>query len=123
MKNVVKMILVVAVSGLFSLSVSAQNQVEQDTIKKDTVKKEAPVVVCLASDEVTYAKIEVADVPEVVKSAVAAKYAAYVTDEAYKGSDNSYKLVLKKEKAKLVVYYSETGQFQKEEAVKETQSV
>lgn len=123
MKNLVKTMVVMAGFGLFSLSASASVTAVQDTVVKDTLKKEVPTVLYLADDEVTYSKIEVAEVPEVVKTAVAAKYAAYVTDEAFKGSDNSYKLVLKRDEKKLTVYYSESGEFQKEETCTAAQAV
>lgn len=124
MKTLVKSFAFVIVASCVSLSASAMDHyVSQDTIKKDTLKKDAPAVLCLAADDVTYSKVEVADVPEAVKSAVTAKYADYSIGEAYKGSDNSYKLVIKKEEAKLTVYYNEAGEFQKEEASKEVQTV
>lgn len=122
MKNVMKSALVALTVSVFAIPVSAENYVSaapaaaQDTVvKKDTVvKEEAPLM--LAQEEVTYTKVEVAEVPEAVKTAVAAKYEGYTIEEAAKGSDNSYKLVIKKDDAKLTVYYSEAGEFLKEEA-------
>lgn len=124
MKNLVKSALVALTVSVFAVPASAGNYVAspinaQDTVvKKDTVvKEEAPML--LAQAEVTYTKVEVAEVPETVTEAVAAKYEGYTLEEAAKGSDNSYKLVLKKEDAKLTVYYNEAGEFVKEDAVKE----
>ena len=123
MKNLVKSALVALTVSVFAIPVSAGNYVAapvnaQDTVvKKDTVvKEEAPLM--LAQEEVTYVKVEVAEVPEAVTKAVASKYEGYAIEEAAKGSDNSYKLVIKKEEAKLTVYYNEAGEFLKEEAPK-----
>lgn len=120
MKNLVKSILVASTVSLFATSASAVNftsvQVNtvQDTIIEDTLKKDVPPVV-LAQNEVTYEKVATTDVPQAVTSAVAAKYAAYTVDEAFKGSDKTYKLVLKNGDAKLTVIYNESGEFVKEE--------
>lgn len=119
MKNLMKSVLVVT-SVLFAASASAVSYVPvqvnnvQDTITKDTVKKDVPPMV-LAQNDVTYEKIETADVPQVVSSAALGKYAGYAIEEAYKGSDNTFKLVLKKDETKLTVYYNGSGEFVKEE--------
>lgn len=125
MKNLVKSALVALTVSVFAVPASAESFVispvnAQDTVvKKDTtVKEEAEKAMMLAQAEVTYNKIEVSEVPEAVTKAVAAKYEGYTVDEAAKGSDNSYKLVIKKEDAKLTVYFSEAGELLKEEAVK-----
>lgn len=130
MKNLVKSVLVVATVGMFVTSASAINGIAvqdvmvQDTVvKKDTVKKDVPETLMLAQNEVTYTKIETAEVPETLKSAVSTKYAAYSIEEAYKGSDNGYKLVLKNGDAKLTVYYNEAGEFVKEESCEAPQTV
>lgn len=121
MKNLVKSTFVALAVSLFAIPASAENYIvapvnAQDTIvKKDTVvKEEAPLM--LAQAEVTYTQIEVAEVPETVVKGVAAKYEGYTIEEAAKGSDNSYKLVIKKDDAKLTVYFNEAGEFVKEDA-------
>lgn len=123
MKNLVKSVLVALTVSLFAIPASAESYFvaplnAQDTvIKKDTVvKEEAPMM--LAQNEVTYTKVEVSEVPEKVATAVAAKYEGYAIDEAAKGSDNSYKLVIKKDDATLTVYFNETGEFLKEDTAK-----
>lgn len=122
MKNLIKSALVALSLSVFVIPATAGNYGElplnaQDTIvKKDTVvKEEASQTMLMAENEVTYVKIEVAEVPEAVTKAVAAKYEGYVIGEAYKGSDNSYKLVIKKESVSQTVYFNEAGEFQKEE--------
>lgn len=121
MKNLVKSALVALTVSVFALHAYAGQYVVdpvnvQDTvIKQDTVvKKEVPLT--LAQAEVTYTKIEVSIVPEKVVTAVAAKFKDYSISEAAKGSDNSYKLVIKKEDSTQTVYFNETGEFLKEEA-------
>lgn len=125
MKNLMKSALVALTVSVFAIPASAESYVmspvnAQDTVvKKDTtVKEDAEKTMLLAQTEVTYTKVEVSEVPEAVTKAVAAKYEGYTIDEAAKGSDNSYKLVIKKEDTKLTVYFSEAGEFVKEDAAK-----
>lgn len=123
MKSLVKSALVALTVSLFAIPASAESYFvapvnAQDTVvKKDTVvKEETPML--LAQEEVTYTQIEVAEVPEKVATAVAAKYEGYAIEEAAKGSDNSFKLVIKKDDAKMTVYFNEAGEFLKEDAAK-----
>lgn len=123
MKSLVKSALVVLTVSLFAIPASAESYFvapvnAQDTVvKKDTVvKEETPML--LAQEEVTYTQIEVAEVPEKVATAVAAKYEGYAIEKAAKGSDNSFKLVIKKDDAKMTVYFNEAGEFLKEDAAK-----
>lgn len=123
MKSLVKSALVALTVSLFAIPASAESYFvapvnAQDTVvKKDTVvKEETPML--LAQEEVTYTKIEVAEVPEKIATAVAAKYEGYAIEEAAKGSDNSFKLVIKKDDAKMTVYFNEAGEFLKEDAAK-----
>lgn len=125
MKNLVKSVLVALTVSVFVIPASAAGCViapecAQDTVvKNDTViKKEVPQTLLLAQEEVTYTKIEVTAVPEKVAATVTTKYEGYTIDEASKGSDNSYKLVIKKDDATLTVYLNEDGEFLKEEAAK-----
>ncbi len=119
MKTVVKSILVAATVGVFAIPTSASPYVAtspvavQDTVVKDTVKKEVPPMY-FAQEEVTYTKIETSALPEAVTKGVADKYADYTIEEAYKGSDSNYKMVIKKDDAKLTVLFNEAGEFVKE---------
>lgn len=123
MKNLAKSTLIAATFGLFVIPASANGFIAttpesmQDTVVKDTVTKEVPpTYICLAQTEETYNKITTDSLPEVVKTAVATKYAGYTIEEAYKGSEKNYKLIIKKEETKTTVLYSETGEFKKEES-------
>ena len=123
MNNLVISAIVALTVSVFAIPASAEEYVmipvnAQDTVvKKDTVvKEETPLL--LAQSEVTYAEVEVAEVPEAVTKAVASKYEGYTIDKAAKGTDNSYKLEIKKEDGKLTVYFTEAGEYIKEEAPK-----
>ncbi len=119
MKTVVKSILVAATVSVFAIPASASSYIVnspvavQDTVVKDTVKKEVPPMY-FAQEEVTYTKVEVSELPEAVTKGVADKYAGYTIEEAYKGSDTNYKIVIKKDDAKLTVLFKEGGEFVKE---------
>ena len=87
MKNLVKSAFVAMTVCVFAIPASAESYVvtpisAQDTVvKKDTVVKEETSIL-LAQEEVTYTKIEVAQVPENVTTAVKAKYEGYTIEEA-----------------------------------------
>lgn len=124
MKALVKSVLVAATVGVFTIPasassnvmaspVNAQDTVVKDTVVKDTVKKETPSMF-FAQEEVTYTKIELTELPEAVTKGVETKYADYKIEEASKGSDTTYKLVIKKDDTKLTVIFKEAGEFVKE---------
>lgn len=130
MKSLVKSLVAIASVGLFSTSLSAMNPVEvpvlamQDTIVKDTLKKDVPPTgTYFADNEVTYTKIETAELSQEVKAGVEAKFPGYSIEEAYKGSDNGYKLVLKKDEASVTTYFNEKGEFVKEDTGAGVQTV
>lgn len=119
MKNVVKSILVAATVGVFAIPSSASpytvnaSMAVQDTVVKDTVKKEVPPM-SFAQVEVTYTKIEVSSLPETVTKGITDKYAGYTIEEAYKGSDPNYKIMIQKDGTQLTVLFNEAGEFVKE---------
>ena len=55
--------------------------------------------------------------PEAVAVAVSEDYEGYVVEQAAKGTDNSYRLLIKNGDRQLMVYYNEDGEFLKEEAL------
>lgn len=117
MKSLVKSVLAVVAVGFLATSASAVNSVAtqmtvaSDTVTKDTTKKEVPLMTYqLAQNEVTYTKIEVSEVTEVVKQAAAKKYEGYTIEEAYKGSDKTVKLVLKSGDTSVTAIYTEEGE-------------
>lgn len=117
MKNSVKNMLVIVILGVSGMSASANETIPavisslQDTAVQDTMKKE----VFFVQNEMVYNKMERTEIPRSIKSAVISKYAAYALEEAYKGSDNSYKLILKNGERKITVFYNEAGEYMKEE--------
>lgn len=123
MKTLMKSVLVAATIGLFAIPASASVVTTQDTVVKkdtvvtDTVKKETPSMY-LAQAEVTFTKIETSALPEAVTKGVAKKYEGYTVEEAYKGSDDTYKIVIKKDDVKSTVIFNEAGEFVKD--VKDT---
>lgn len=114
MKTFLKNAMLVAGLILFSFSLRANGETEMSKLPEDTLKKETETLV-LRSTQVVYAQVRLAQVPVVVKSALASRFSAYVLSEAYKGNDSTYKLILKREEIKMTVYYSENGTFIKKE--------
>lgn len=122
MKNLLVNILVAATIGGFATLSSAMNLVSpvstaQDTVRTDTIKQ------YLSQNGLIDGQVQIEELPQVVKSAIATKYAAYAIQEAYKGNDDTYKLILKNADAKLIVYYKAEGAFLKAETVRTEQMV
>ncbi|PXZ44435.1 hypothetical protein DMB45_03000 [Sanguibacteroides justesenii] len=113
MKNVLKSIVVVAVVvfGFSNYVVAASHQtIARDTVIPDTTKQEVMLSLVTRAD-VVWTKIDVADVPQAVKDAVAKKYEGYTIEEAYKGDNDQYKLILKKDEQTITVIYDKDGKF------------
>ena len=86
----------------------------QDTVVEDETTTEE---LLLAQTDVVYTDIDVSEVPEAVAAAVSEDYEGYVVEQAAKGTDNSYRLLIKNGDRQLMVYYNEDGEFLKEEAL------
>lgn len=97
------------------LSVSACNSQHTDLYEEDTIKEEQTYSAKLPAEGIDFQEITVEKVPSVVKSAIAARYSAYVIDEAFASGNGFYKVVLKKRGSKLAVYYSGNGEFLRKE--------
>lgn len=65
------------------------------------------------TDNVIYTKIQLGDLPRVVKAEAMIRYSAYAIYEAFRGTDNSYKLILKRNGRELEVRLDESGCFLK----------
>ncbi len=65
------------------------------------------------NDEVTYEKIETNDLPEAVSNAVSEGYAAFTIDQAYEGTDGSYKVTVSSGDLKYDLFYSKEGELSK----------
>lgn len=67
--------------------------------------------------------IVLSDLPQVVKSAVISKYIAYSMETISREQESVFRIVLKNESSRLVVYYTEEGEYLRQEAVKPVQMV
>ena len=100
--------------GVF-LSVSACDSPNPDVYEEEILKEEVTYSAKLPVEGIDFQQVTVGDVPSVVKSAIAARYSAYVIDEAFADGNSFYKLVLKNRGTKLTVYYSGNGEFLRKE--------
>lgn len=121
MKSGRSLLMLVAVFGLFVFlgSVAAESEVKVGNI----VKEDVYIGEFLAVNTVNYMKTNLSEMPEMIRTSVAAKYSAYIIDEAFKGSDGSYRLILKRDGKKIIVYFNKNGEFQKEEVCVSAQTV
>lgn len=83
-------------------------------------EKMQAVEVAQEQEEVTYSKIETAELPEAVTEALAgADYADFTICKAFLGSDKSYKVVLSEEGTEtLCVFFKADGELIKTEEIK-----
>lgn len=131
MKNTGKSILIGAVAGTILCSAFAFNVVStSESMARGLEYKEAVKAAQLPEGEVyfalgddTYTRIEIAALPQALRSAVMTRYVAYSIAEAYKDHDNIYKLVLKNEVGKMITYYNGVGEYLSEETIKPVQMV
>ncbi|MFT3740665.1 MAG: hypothetical protein QM786_18090 [Breznakibacter sp.] len=76
---------------------------------------------CLATEatlfenEVEWTQLELKDVPEAITKAAASKYEGSSVETAFKGNDNTYKLVLKTGETKVTAIFDAEGKFLKQE--------
>ncbi|MGW8317030.1 MAG: hypothetical protein ACWGNV_15645 [Bacteroidales bacterium] len=62
------------------------------------------------NDGVTFEKIETDDLPEAVSNTVSKDYAAFTIDQAYKGSDGSYKVAVSSGDLKYDLIFTKEGE-------------
>lgn len=63
------------------------------------------------------------ELPQAVKSAVISKYVAYAIEQFSFEENSVYKLILKGDRNKLIVYYTADGEYLSQETVKTVQMV
>ena len=63
------------------------------------------------------------ELPQAVKSAVISKYVAYAIEQFFFEENSVYKLILKGDRNKLIVYYTADGEYLSQETVKTVQMV
>jgi hypothetical protein len=105
---------VIFLSGM-STTVVAQHPFE---VSKDTLFQELPQQqrqVAVSYDD----EIRKNEVPETVTSSVKNSYMDYKITKAYRGSDGSYKLILKNRDEKLAAFYDARGDFSRLEELNE----
>lgn len=108
MKSLVKNTMILVAVTLFIIPVTTVSVTAQPVAACDTLNTENIEV--LAQNQARYIRVGLSDVPQIVKSEVAIKYAAYRIGESYRGSDNTYKLIIENGGSKLTLIYHKTGQ-------------
>ncbi len=131
MKNIGKSALVVAVVGaitfsaytidLVSTSESKAKCLEVKKANKD-IEEPAGVVPFVLGCE-TYEPVNVNDLPQEIRSEVAARYVAYAVSKVYRDHEDSYKIVLRNKTSKMIAFYSADGEYLKQEIVKPVQVI
>lgn len=126
MNNLGKSFLVAVGIGAFVLSafvidiVPTSESLARSLTKKDRNTEISSVYTGIQNQE--DAKIGLVDLPQVVKSAVISKYIAYSIEEVFQHNEE-YKIILKSDMARLIVYYDSVGEYLKQEVVKPVQLV
>ncbi len=100
-----KFLSVAAVVAIVCGTMGAVNQAQAEQVQQEMTM----------SQEVTYESIEVGDLPEPVSKAVAEGFTGYLIDEVYKGSDNSYKVIVSSGDVKATLFYTAEGELTKVE--------
>lgn len=106
MKRSVKKTINIIAIGVFmimAIPVSAKTAVVCDTVGEKNVT-------VLAGNDVAFTRVGLSEIPQAVKSEVAIKYAAYRIGVSYRGSDDTFKLVIKSGDSKLTLIYHRSGQ-------------
>ena len=104
MKNIKRTLWIAIVVGAFTLSAFA---VDSESLLQKVEKK----------NEVR------TELPQAVKSAVISKYVAYAIEQFSFEENSVYKLILKGDRNKLIVYYTADGEYLSQETVKTVQMV
>lgn len=108
MKSIVRNMMILIATTLFVIPLTFAPVAAQPVTVGDTLDIENGEV--LAENQVKYVRVELSNVPQIVKSEVAIKYAAYRIGESYRGSDDTYKLIIENGNSKLTLIYHKTGQ-------------
>ena len=70
-----------------------------------------------------YTRMEIADFPQKVKSAVLTKYVAFSIDEVFCEYEDIYKLILKNGNNKLITFYTSEGEYLSQQMIEPRQVV
>ena len=96
MKRLVILAIAVAVFGLATPQMSRASQPFDKTV-------------VMQNKEVKYTEIKSEDLPEAVTNSIAKDYSGYAVDEAYKGDDGSYKVLVSNKTTKYTLFYGKDG--------------
>lgn len=126
MKNTGKNIVMALLAGIFIfsafsiniVSLSATELPKYETKTGNTAVKSANIGLRFLGD-IEGRVVEIAGIPQKIKSAVISKFVAYSIEDAFLGKDGVYRLVLKNESSRRIAYYAEDGEYLKQETVKE----
>ena len=108
MKNIKRTLWTASVVGAFTLSAFAVDLVPTSESLLQKVEKKNEVRT---------------ELPQAVKSAVISKYVAYAIEQFFFEENSVYKLILKGDRNKLIVYYTADGEYLSQETVKTVQMV
>ena len=108
MKNIKRTLWIAIVVGAFTLSAFAVDLVPTSESLLQKVEKKNEVRT---------------ELPQAVKSAVISKYVAYAIEQFSFEENSVYKLILKGDRNKLIVYYTADGEYLSQETVKTVQMV
>lgn len=113
MKNIVKIVLLSVVVVGFGLlggnAVGGSVALENENISWE--KNDLVTRVTMTQNGVDYFEIDRSELPLIVRSAVAGKYAAYRIEKVYLNPDMNYKLLISNGETKLTVIYNESGEY------------
>ncbi len=69
----------------------------------------------VVNQEIVYELIDSSELPSAVQESIASDYSVFTIDEAYKGDDGSYKVVVKNEDTQFKLFYTAAGELIKVE--------
>lgn len=131
MKKVLALLLVLVLAiGMFAAcgTDSGNNEETKDTANNATTEGGNDAVDLVPTSESLLQKVEKknevrTELPQAVKSAVISKYVAYAIEQFSFEENSVYKLILKGDRNKLIVYYTADGEYLRQETVKTVQMV
>lgn len=130
MKNIKQNIAVALIAGIFTFSAFAVDIVPSSESRAKMIPPKAKVSAVKQDKVVSYPlkeyfgeEVEIAELPQALKSAVISKFVAFSIEKAFMNEGNTYCLTLKNGTSRRIAYYKEDGEYLKQEAVKEIQLV
>ena len=119
--------IIAVVAGIFTFSAFIIDIVPSSETRAKMIPSRTKVV-RVAQERMTSCpargeKVGIDELPQAVKSAVISRFVAFSIEEAFRGKEDTYCLILKNGTSKRKAYYKEDGEYLKQEAVKEVQLV